>query len=114
MDKSLVAFVLGVVNVQQLNVLAYLCGANLLLGLVAALAKGQFELAKLKDFWRRVAVVFGSYLSVAIAVKGFADFTPLVTAIWVALLAYLVAQIVGNLKDIGLPIPEGIAKFIEK
>lgn len=114
MDTSIVEFVKSVLSAQELQVLAYLCGANLLMGLVAALAKGKFELIQLMNFWRRVAVVFGSYTVVAIAVKGFADFAPMREAIWVALIAYLVAHILGNLKDIGLPIPEGLQKFIDK
>lgn len=109
------SFLLSVVDRNQLQVLAYLCSANLILGVVAALAKGKFELVLLMAFWRRVLVVFGSYLAVAIAAKGLADFTPLREAIWVGLLAYLAAQIISNITDLtGIHLPDGLKKYIER
>lgn len=111
---DIMQFLKSIVNPSQAQVLMYLVAANLLLGIVAALAKGAFELAKLKDFWKRVLVVFGSYLVVSVAAKGLADFVPMVTVIWVALIAYMAAQIVSNLKDMGLPIPSSVTKYVEK
>lgn len=112
--NSVLQFIQGLVDPVQAQALAYLCGANLLLGALAALVKGQFELVRLADFWKRVAVVFGSYLAVSIASRAMADFAPLQTALWVALLAYLAAQVTGNLKDLGLPIPDRISNFLER
>ncbi len=66
-------FVKSVVDAGQLQVLAYLVMANLILGVVAAIVKGTFELNKLVDFWKRVVMVFGSYLSVSLASKAMTD-----------------------------------------
>ncbi len=108
-------FILSVIDKTQLQVLAYLLGANLLLGLIAALYKGDFEVARIKDFWKRVAVVFGAYITVAIAAKGMADFTPLVAAAWLALIGYLGTQILSNLRDLKI-IPSHIMlwKWLER
>ena len=111
---DIMQFILSVIDKGQLQVLAYMIAANLILGLVAALKDGGFELARIKDFWRRVGVVFGSYLVVAIAAKGLADFEALRTVAWYALIAFMATQIVGNLKSFGLPIPDGLQKWIER
>ena len=107
-------FLFSIVDKGQLQILADLLGANLILGVIASIAKGKFELIKLQDFWKRALVVFGGYVAVALASKGLADFEPLRTAAWVAMMAYLAANIVGNLKDIGIPVPAGLMKYIER
>lgn len=107
-------FVKSVVDAGQLQILAYLVMANLILGVIAAVVKDTFELNRLKDFWKRVVMVFGSYLAVSLASKAMADLEVMRTSVWVALLAFLVAQIVGNLKELGLPLPDKISKFIER
>lgn len=107
-------FLLSVIDKGQLQILAYLCGANFALGTLAALLSGKFEVVKLKDFWKKVLLTFGAYASVAIAAKGLADFDPLLEITWVALIGYLAAQLVSNLKDLGLPIPDSLSKYIEK
>lgn len=112
---ELVPWILGLVDPTQAKVLAYLSGANLVLGVAAALFHGKFELAKLMDFWKRVAIVFLSYVSVALAAKGLADFEPLLTAVWVALIGFLVTQIVSNITELlGIKIPEGLQKWLER
>ncbi len=107
-------FVKSVVDAGQLQVLAYLVMANLILGVVAAIVKGTFELNKLVDFWKRVVMVFGSYLAVSLASKAMADLEVMRTSAWIALLAFMSAQIIGNLRELGLPIPAKITKFIER
>ncbi|MDP2730565.1 MAG: hypothetical protein Q8O55_08775 [Dehalococcoidales bacterium] len=107
--------VLSVIDKTQLRVLAYLLGANLLLGVIAALYKGDFEVARIKDFWKRVAIVFGAYVTVAIAARGLADFAPLATASWLALIGYLVTQIMSNLRDLKiLPSHIMLWKWLER
>ena len=110
---EIIDFIQRVVDKQQLQVLSYLIAANFVLGIVAALARGTFELVKLMGFWKRVAVTFGSYLTVAIAAMGLTDFGPMREAIWVALIAYLAANILGNIKDlIGRDLPG--QKWVER
>ncbi|MDO8634896.1 MAG: phage holin family protein [Dehalococcoidia bacterium] len=107
--------ILSVIDKTQLQVLAYLLGANLLMGVIAALYKGDFQIARLKDFWKRVLVVFGAYVTVAVAARGLADFAPLATAVWIALIGYLSTQILTNLRDLKI-IPSHIMlwKWLER
>ena len=108
------SFIFSVVDKGQLQVLAYMCGANLVMGTVGALVRGDFQIAKLKDFWRTIGLVFVAYTTVAIAAKGLADFAPLVTAVYLALIGGLSVKLINNLKDWGLPIPEKLQKFLGK
>ncbi len=113
--NSILQFLQSVVSVDQGQVLVYMILANVILGTVAALKKGEFELAKFSDFGKRVIVVFGTYLGVAIASGAIADWTPLRDIAWGALTAYLGTQLLDNVKDLlGLKIPENISKLIER
>ncbi len=115
---DILVFLKSIVDPVQAQSLAYLVTANLILGIIAALATEKFEIARLADFGKRVAIVFGIYLAVAFAVKAMADFEPLRLAIWIALIGYLVSQIVGNVKDllkkVGIPLPDGLMQWIER
>ena len=111
---DILSFISKIVDIGQLQVLGYLIGANFVLGTVAALVKGKFEIARLKDFWKRVGTVFGAYITVAVLAKGIADWAIMVPVIYWTLVAYMGAQLVSNLKDCGLPIPPPLQKFIER
>lgn len=113
--NSISQFLQSMVSVDQAQVLGYMVLANLILGSVAALKQGQFELAKFKDFCKRLIIVFGTYLGVAVASKGMADWTPLRDVAWAGLIGYLGTQIVSNVTDlIGKKLPDGISKWIER
>ena len=102
------------VDLTQLQVLAYLCLGNMGLGTLAAFIKGNFQLSYLKEMWKRFAGVGVAYGVTAFVTVGLADFQPLLTAIWVGLIADLTAKLILNLKDIGLPVPDGVVKLAEK
>ena len=105
--KTLVASV----DLTQLQVLALLCLGNMALGTLAALIKGNFQLPYLKEMWKRFFGVGLAYGVTAFVTVGLADFQPLLTAIWVGLIADLTAKLLLNLKDIGLPVPDSLAKL---
>ena len=111
---DILTFLQAIVNVTQAKVLALLILANLVLGTVASIKEGKFEVNRLKDFLRRTLVVFGGYLGAALAGAALADFSPLRTVAWAALVAFLAAQIVGNLRALGLPLPDSVTKWIER
>ncbi len=113
--NNILEFLQSMVSSSQAQVLVWLILANLVLGTVAALKTGEFQIARFKDFGKRVIIVFGTYLGVSIASRGIADYNPLRDVCWAALIAYLGTQLISNLKDIGvLPLPESINKFIER
>lgn len=112
--NNILEFIQEMVSDGQVQTLGWLILANVILGTVAALYRGKFELVKFMDFGKRVIVIFGSYLGVAIAAKGMADFDSLITVYWAALLAYMAGQILSNLKELGIaPIPDSIMRFVE-
>lgn len=104
----------NLVDGTQLQVLFYLLLANVLTGMVGALVKGKFEVVKIVEFWKRLGVVIGAYLVAGLAAKGLSDFEVLRTVVWGALIAYLAGHIIANLKEWGLPLPDGLVKFMEK
>lgn len=113
--NNILEFIESVISLDQAQVLAWLIIANLILGTIAALVIGKFELARFKDFGKRVLIIFGSYLGVSVAAFAMADLEALRTTYWAALIAYMAAQLLSNLKEIGvLPIPDSISKYIER
>ncbi len=104
----------GSLDFDQLRILLWFCLGNMGLGTLAALIKGNFKLPYLKEMWKRIAGVGIAYAVTAGITVGLADFKPILTAIWVALLADLTAKLLLNLKDIGLPVPGAVVKLAEK
>lgn len=113
--NSILEFIQTIVSVNQAQALMYLILANLIIGSVAALKNGEFEIARFRDFGSRVIVVFGTYLAVAIASNAMADFVSLRDVAWGALVAYLSTKILDNVKDLlGIQLPESISKLISR
>src|SRR3990167_3165671 len=104
----------NVVSKIEVQTLAYLIAANIVLGLARAVIKGQFELARLADFAKTIVAVFGSYLGVAVASIAMADFKEMRDVAWLALVGVLLVKIKDNLKDMGLPIPEKLNKLFNR
>ena len=104
----------NVISKIEVQTLAYLIAANVVLGLARAVIKGQFELAKLADFARTVIMVFGAYLGVAIASVAMADFKEMRDVAWLALIGVLLVKIKDNLKDLGIPVPEKLNKLFNR
>ncbi len=111
---DILGFVASVVDIGQLKVLAYLLTFNFGLGVLVAVWKGMFELVKLKDIWKRIGVVFGVYILASALLKGLADFAPLATLVYAGLVADVSARIVALLKELGLPIPDSLMRWVER
>jgi len=111
---DIVAFITGVVDMSQLKILAYLIMANFGLGVLVALFKGKFEFAKLKDIWKKIGITFGAYLVATITMKGLVDFAPMATVVYAGLVAFLSAELVRLFKELGIPIPDSLMKWVER
>jgi toxin secretion/phage lysis holin len=111
--NPILEFLQSLIEAQQLKMLIYLIVANLILGVVAAIINKTFVLEKVVEFWKKVATVLLAYLAVAILAKALTDFKALVTIVQYALIAYMTAKIIVNLRDIGIPIPDEFMKYIE-
>lgn len=102
------------VDLTQLQILLWMCLGNMGLGTLAAFIKGNFKLPYLKEMWKRIAGVGVAYGVTAFVTVGLGDFKPILTAVWVGLIADLTAKLLLNLKDIGLPIPDGVVKLAKE
>ena len=116
---DIVLFLQSIISVTEVKVLAALICANFILGVLAAVVSKTITLADLKNIWKRVLLVFGAYVSVAIVATVLTDFTAMRTAAWVTLIGYLGSQITTNIADIlkgqfNVTIPESVLKFVEK
>lgn len=111
---DILEFIKEVISEDQVMTLIYLILANVVLGTIAALVKGKFELARFRDFGKRTLIILGSYLGVSVAAHAMSDFDALRTVYWAALIAFMATQLVDNLKDIGLPVPDSVSRVLEK
>jgi len=108
---ALLRFIVESVDLGQLKILAFLCLANMGTGVLAAVVKGTLNLTYLKEMWKRIGTLFAAYVVTAVFTVGLANFAPVLTAVWVGLLADLTARLLLNLKDIGLPVPDSLARI---
>jgi len=112
---DILSFIKSVVSPDQAQVLLYLVASNLILGTIAAIRQGEFELARLMDFGKRVIIIFGTYLAVAIASIAIADWSIFREVAWIALITFLGTRIINNFNDItGVPLPESVNKWIAR
>lgn len=102
-----------IVDVTQAKILVYLLIGNLVSGAVAGVVTGTFKLAKLMEIWKRILGMFTAYVVAAFVAVVLVDFEPLRTVAWATLVAALVAYIVANLQEMGLPLPESLAKYLK-
>ncbi len=107
-------------NDQRVQVVLLLVTLDLLLGVIAALKKGDFRLSFVADFARNdilgkvapFAVLYAGYKyagSADIVIPGF-DLEVAMNAAWVVVLAALVGSLLGSIKELGLSqLPEAVA-----
>ena len=113
--NTITDFIGSIVNPTQAQVLAYLVSANFVGGILAAVISKQLEIAQVLNIWKRIALIFGSYVAVSVAALAIADFGAMRTAMFAALVAYMGAQIASNASAItGIAIPESIKKYLER
>jgi len=98
-------------NTAKLATLVSLILANLIAGVAASIKTGEFRLAALADFMlkRIVAYILG-YLSIVVVAVIQPEWRAAITLVWAFIVAALVGHLLGNLKDLGLPIPERFTK----
>jgi len=98
-------------NTAKLATLVGLILANLIAGVAASIKTGEFRLAALGDFMlkRIVAYILG-YLSIVVVAVIQPEWEAAITLVWAFIVAALLGHLLGNLKDLGLPIPERFTK----
>lgn len=62
--NTILAFVQQVIALQEVEVLVTLLACNFVLGCLAAVKTGTFQLAQLNSIWKRIGIMLGGYLAV--------------------------------------------------
>jgi hypothetical protein len=95
---------------DQVNYLAALIVANLILGVLASLRAGDFRLTRLADWlWNRVVPLMVAYGVAGLLAYTKPELAYLQTAAFGTITLTLLGYILSNLKDFGVNIPEGLA-----
>ena len=90
--------------------LVVLVVVNLVLGIVAAWLAGTFRLSAVADFLKTRVIPFGvGYAAVCAVAVVNNDFNVAVPVVWGFIVAALLGTILGDLKSLGLPVPELLA-----
>lgn len=94
----------------KLSVLFALILANFLIGTAVSMYKGEFRLMAVADFMaKRVLPYVLAYFGVVMVALVEPSWEGIVTAVWAILLAALVGHILGNLRKLGIPLPDFLA-----
>lgn len=87
---------------------------NWAVALAAAISTGTFEVKRVADFlWQKIAPLLLTYFA-AQALGGYLDLGWLAVTVFTLIEARLLADLVGNLGLLGIPIPEGLATLFER
>jgi hypothetical protein len=92
----------------------YHIALNLAVALAAAIRTGTFELAKIAEFLYRKLLPYLIVFTVATAVSGALSIGWLVTVMWALIELALLGDMVDNLRKMGVPIPDEIAKLFKR
>lgn len=106
MENAIWEFLEGVIDPTQAIVLLALVLGNVFTGILAAMLNGTFEASKVMEFYRRLGVVFISYIGVSVVATVLTDWSALQTAYWAFLIVQMGDKIFENLKKLGLPVPD--------
>jgi len=112
------AFILTLVNVDQVGLLFALLIADMLTGAIAAAVAGEFDWSKLSKIWEKVVLVYLAYLAVSVmsltlVQMGWSNQWEIPrTAMCTYLSAQLVNAILANLAAMKFPVVSKYAKSI--
>lgn len=97
----------------KLTTLMALIFGNLLSGLTMALVMKTWQMKQVANFLlKRVIPYLLGYMTVAVVAVVEPSWEPAVTVVWGFIVAALVAAILQNLKEIGLPMPPFLNRIL--
>lgn len=104
---DLIAIILEVITGPEIIALVALMGANVILSIIAAIAKGEFSFRNLGDFVGTRVVPLIAYVVVALLAQVQKDWTPAALAVYAGLVALYGAGIAAAIKSLtGVNIPD--------
>jgi len=87
---------------------------NTALAVAASIRNSDFHLPALANFlWRHLLPYVVAYASIRIAADEL-GLQAVATATWFIIEASLIGRIVASLHELGIPLPENLAKFLKK
>jgi hypothetical protein len=90
-------------------------GVNVIVGLLAALSAGEFNLQKLGEFlYRKILPLGGTYAVFWVYGRAVPDMAPLGAAAFAVLEAKLLADLAESLGVLGVPWPDAIKQAVSK
>ena len=96
---------------DKLQYLGALVVANILLGTAASMKAGHFDLTLVASWLQtRVVPLMLAYGATAILALSNAKLAYAEDAAWVVLTVMLVGKVLQNVKQLGIPLPDGIAR----
>jgi len=96
---------------SQIRTIVILIAIDVVLGIIAALVRKEFDFGKLCKFMKEpvLAYVFG-FVIIEIVGQVFPSLAFIVSVVFVLVVIALLASIFGNLGKLGLPLPRGLKK----
>jgi len=115
MDINQVQAFLGyIASLPEVKFIAASVLLNATLAIAASLRNGDFQLPALANFlWRHLLPYVIAYAAIRIVADQL-ELQAVATATWAIIQASLVGRIAASLHELGIPLPENLAKFLKK
>jgi hypothetical protein len=115
MDISQVqAFLRYIASLPEVQFIAASILVNTALAVAASIRNSDFHLPALANFlWRHLLPYIVAYVSIRITADEL-GLQAVATATWFIIEASLIGRIVASLHELGIPLPENLAKLLKK
>lgn len=96
----------------KLGIFLSLVFANVALGMAISVLNGQWRMKAMGDFLLKRVIPLGlGYIVIAVLAMADSFWETSVVAVWGVITAVLVATVLGQLKELGLPLPTSLLPF---
>jgi len=108
------AFLRYIAELPEVQFIAASILVNTALAVAASIRNSDFHLPALANFlWRHLLPYVVAYVSIRITADEL-GLQAVATATWFIIEASLIGRIVASLHELGIPLPENLAKFLKK
>ena len=108
------AFLRYIAELPEVQFIAASILVNTALAVSASIRNSDFHLPALANFlWRHLLPYVVAYVSIRITADEL-GLQAVATATWFIIEASLIGRIVASLHELGIPLPENLAKFLKK
>ncbi len=111
--NELKEFLLSAVSVVEIKSMIVMLIAVFASGVMAAVISNIVNLADLKNIWKQAATVTVAYLAICLLAAVLTDWLAVRTAMWLFLMGFMFRNIVKNLENCGVPVPDVVKKYMK-